>query len=161
MEIAVKYDDASWHYGGEFPDDLPDEAGATHISMYLCWAVLSGLGSEMHADGSEEVVKLKSRSLTPREYFLRVCDGKMTDEDFNADGNDFAQAYFALEDEGYADDYADVFDEVEGIYYVQDTWDNYDFLCPLLDRTLAAWRATQSLCQIEGPNSHPEPDRKP
>ena len=24
----MKYDDASWHYGGNFPKDLPTEAGA-------------------------------------------------------------------------------------------------------------------------------------
>ena len=29
----AKYDDASWHYGGDFPDDLPEENGATHIGM--------------------------------------------------------------------------------------------------------------------------------
>ncbi|RML48695.1 DUF7832 domain-containing protein [Pseudomonas avellanae] len=31
----MKYDDASWHYNGNFPSDLPDTAGATHIGMFL------------------------------------------------------------------------------------------------------------------------------
>lgn len=30
---TMKYDDASWHYGGEFPDDLPPTAGATHNTL--------------------------------------------------------------------------------------------------------------------------------
>ena len=29
----MKYDDASWHYNGDFPTDLPVEAGATHIGL--------------------------------------------------------------------------------------------------------------------------------
>ncbi|WP_262497415.1 DUF7832 domain-containing protein [Pedobacter caeni] len=29
----AKYDDASWHYGGDFPKDLPQINGATHIGM--------------------------------------------------------------------------------------------------------------------------------
>jgi hypothetical protein len=33
----MKYDDASWHYGGDFPADLPREAGSTHIAMFLAW----------------------------------------------------------------------------------------------------------------------------
>ena len=33
-----KYDDASWHYGGDFPKDLPIEAGATHTGMFLALA---------------------------------------------------------------------------------------------------------------------------
>ena len=36
----MKYDDASWHYDGNFPADLPDEAGATHIGMFLCWIIM-------------------------------------------------------------------------------------------------------------------------
>ncbi len=31
----MKYDDASWHYGGEFPADSPDEFGGTHIGLSL------------------------------------------------------------------------------------------------------------------------------
>ena len=33
----MKYDDASWHYEGAYPADLPPEAGATHIGMFLAW----------------------------------------------------------------------------------------------------------------------------
>src|SRR6266404_3538306 len=36
----MKYDDASWHYGGDFPEDLPREAGATHTGMFVAWALL-------------------------------------------------------------------------------------------------------------------------
>ena len=28
----MKYDDASWHYGGDFPADLPQEAGVKRWS---------------------------------------------------------------------------------------------------------------------------------
>ncbi|MGN6118448.1 MAG: DUF7832 domain-containing protein, partial [Rhodanobacter sp.] len=43
----MKYDDASWHYGGDFPKDLPDEAGATHTGMFVAWALLSGLAGQI------------------------------------------------------------------------------------------------------------------
>ncbi|WP_441328174.1 DUF7832 domain-containing protein [Mesorhizobium album] len=33
----MKYDDASWHSGGNFPRELPPEAGATHIAMFVAW----------------------------------------------------------------------------------------------------------------------------
>jgi hypothetical protein len=38
----MKYDDASWHYGGDFPTDLPRKAGSTHIALFLACAVLNG-----------------------------------------------------------------------------------------------------------------------
>lgn len=39
----MKYDDASWHVGGDFPKELPPEAGATHIGMFAAWCMLNGL----------------------------------------------------------------------------------------------------------------------
>jgi hypothetical protein len=47
----MKYDDSSWHYGGDvFPEDLPPEAGGTHIGMFLAWAIMNYLESEMHSE---------------------------------------------------------------------------------------------------------------
>ena len=40
----MKYDDASWHYGGDFPSELSSDAGATHIGMFVTWALLVDLG---------------------------------------------------------------------------------------------------------------------
>lgn len=35
VDSFVKYDYASWHYGGDFPEGLPETAGGTHMGMYL------------------------------------------------------------------------------------------------------------------------------
>ncbi len=136
-----KYDDASWHYGGEFPADLADEAGATHIGMFLAWALLTGLGSAEHAGAVEA---LRSRRVTPGQYLLDACDEKLTSDDFNSEGNSFALEYYALDDassRGFIDDY----DEGVGgawptLYHVPDTWATYDALAPLLERRLREWR---------------------
>lgn len=39
----MKNDDASCHYDGTFPKDLPAEAGTTHIGMFVAWAWLKDL----------------------------------------------------------------------------------------------------------------------
>jgi hypothetical protein len=44
----MAYDRADAHYGGNFPSDLPPEAGATHIGMFLAWVILNGLEGEFH-----------------------------------------------------------------------------------------------------------------
>jgi len=60
----MKYDDASWHYGGDFPKDLPNEAGATHIAMFVAWCLLNGLAGEIHTDDfPEEFELLKPQQL--------------------------------------------------------------------------------------------------
>ena len=49
----MKYDDASWHSEGDFPDDLPEEAGGTHIGMFFAWALLSGMGGDEDKDDED------------------------------------------------------------------------------------------------------------
>jgi hypothetical protein len=139
----MKYDDASWHYGGNFPKDLPIEAGATHTGMFVVWALLSGLGGDIHVtDFPDEIPKLHSRSITPGEFFLSTCDGKFTDEDLNEEGNAFAQAYFDFKKGNYLKDYNDTLGrDLKSLYYVKDTWGNYDLLKSQLDRRFADWKS--------------------
>jgi len=138
----MKYDDASWHYGGDFPIDLPDEAGATHTGMFVAWALLTGLAGEIHTkEFPESLEKLRSRAVTPGQFFLEACDGKFTDEDLNEEGNAFAQAYFDLDRGAYLNDYGRILvKDLPSQYHVPDTWVNFELLRPVLDKRLRAWR---------------------
>lgn len=159
----MKYDDASWHSGGEFPADLPPAAGATHSGMFLAWALISGLGGEYHViDSVDDLAQLRARKITPGQYFLVVCDGKFTDEDLSAEGNDFAQAYFDLEKGNFLGDYREFL--VKGLasdYHVPDSWRSFDKLRPVLDRRLANWRrgriASHEDPWPEAPPAEPSP----
>lgn len=140
----MKYDDASWHYGGRFPKDLPIEAGATHTGMFVAWALLSGLAGNIHViDFPDSIPKLRSRSLTPGRFFLEECDGKFTDEDLNDEGNAFTLYYFDdFKKCQYLKDYeANLGRGLEDLYHVKDTWENFDLLRPVLDRRFIEWKA--------------------
>lgn len=141
----MKYDDASWHYGGDFPKDLPDEAGATHSGMFLAWALLSGLAGPIHLnDFPDDLRKLRARQVTPGRFFLDTCDGKFTDEDLDDRGNAFARDYFDLQKGTYLRDYTKVLGgSVPTLYHVKDTWDNFDRVKPVLDRRFSEWEAKQ------------------
>jgi hypothetical protein len=143
----MKYDDASWHYGGNFPADLPDEAGATHSGMFVAWALLAGLSGDIHVtDFPEDIPKLRDRSVTPGAFFLSACDGKFTDEDLSDEGNAFATAYFDFESGSYLADYEstlgqDLPEGRDSLYHISDSWENFDKLKVVLDQRLAEWRA--------------------
>ena len=135
----MKYDDASYHYGGDFPSDLPVEAGATHTGMFVAWALLAGLGGELHTP--EELETLRSRSITPGYFFLHECDGKFIDEDLSEEGNAFAQEYFDFERGSYLKDYERLLlKKLPSLYHVSDTWANFDVLRPVLNKRLEDWR---------------------
>ena len=139
----MKYDDASWHAGGQFPADLAPEAGATHIAMFVAWCVLHGLAGELHTDDlADDLALLQVRELTPGQWLLRACDGKFTDEDVNDDGNGFTAAYFEAEDMLYLEDYQNTLGgELASLYSVPDTWASYDTLAPVIDARYAAWQS--------------------
>jgi hypothetical protein len=141
----VKYDDASWHYGGDFPEDLPDEAGATHTGMFLAWALLEGLGGELHTDEfADDLEKLRTRLVTPGAYFLATCDGKLTNEDLSDEGNAFAEAYYDLEHGEFLSNYEDTLGaDLPTTYHVADTWENFDRLRPVISDRFAQWKAAR------------------
>jgi len=141
----MKYDDASWHYGGDFPTDLPPQAAATHIAMFVSWAVLNGLAGDLHTnDFATDLAQLKSKTITPTEWFLKVCDEKFTDEDLNDEGNLFSQKYYNHESASprahvYFEDYAAAFPEVDIVYAVPDNWQTYDTIAAIISKRFKAW----------------------
>lgn len=140
----MKYDDASWHYGADnFSASLPQEAGATHTGMFVAWAFLAGLAGPLHIeDFPEDIPKLQKRIVTPGAYFYETCDGKFTDEDLNDIGNQFAQHYYDTANGQYLKDYeATLGQEVEELYAVADTWENYDRLSPVIEQRFREWSA--------------------
>jgi len=140
---AIKYDNAAWHYDGKFPKDLPHEAAATHTGMFIAWACLLELAGELHVvDFPDDLPKLRARSITPGMFFWRCCEGKFTNDDLNDEGNAFAQAYYDLKTGKYLADYESTLGEdLEELYFVRDSWENFDRLKPVLDRRFKEWKA--------------------
>lgn len=150
----AKYDDASWHHGGDFPADLPQENGATHIGMFLAWCINNDLVSEYCIeDFAEEVEQVKNRQLTGADFLIDLCDEKFTDEDLNELGNQFATDYYDYDDKkptkfakahaNYLDDYAKLLNNgslENDIYRIENSWENYDLLKPTLDQRFTEWK---------------------
>ncbi len=151
----AKYDDASWHYGGNFPDDLPEINGATHIGMFLTWFIENGLLSEEVAeDCKDDIERIKDRTLTGAEFLMNNFDGKLTDDDLNELGNNFAMAYYEEETSfsnshsDYLGDYAKIFKikvvnniiDQKSLYRIENSWKNYDLLKPCINKRFEEWK---------------------
>ncbi len=137
----MKYDDASWHFGADNFGDLPEINGYTHTGTFVAWAMLNDLAGELHTDEwPEEIDKLKSREISPAEYFRKNCDGKFTDEDLNDRGNKFAQSFF---ENDYFSVYAEAADpqgQYDNIYEIPSNWETYDKVAPQLDQAFNHWK---------------------
>lgn len=144
----MKYDDARWHYGGDFPAELPPEAGSTHIGMFLAWAILNDrINPELADEAAEDVQAVRERRMTGAQFLRAACDEKFTDQELDGIGNAFAQSYYQADDgDGYGA-YIDDYEEIllggnDSIYYVADTWDNYDRIALAIGRRFDARKAT-------------------
>lgn len=137
----IKFDDASWHTEGEFPSDLPAKSGATHIGMFVAWAINRGqLDENLRKEALEEFQAVRQHRLTGRDFVLRVLDGRLADEDLSLSVGQFASDYY---DPNYYEDYLGLFPEVPSLYHVADTWQNYAKVERMLDRRFSDWSATR------------------
>ena len=151
----AKYDDASWHYGGDYPKELPAENGATHIGMFLSWCIQNDLTSKELADyAATEIQQLKDGKITGAAFLLRVCDEKLTSYELSDTGKSFADDYYEGETafsnryNGYMDDYLDVFDqkaenlgfEYETVYHIEDTPENYNLIKDIISQRFKEWQ---------------------
>ncbi|MGB4812195.1 MAG: hypothetical protein WBP13_06900 [Methylophilaceae bacterium] len=155
----MAFDRMDWHYGGDYPTGLPTVNGGTHIGMFLAWVIEHQLVGDMHLKDSKVALKkLLAREITGRDFLVSECDEKFWDEDLNAQGLAFTKDYyvgdtaFADQHNDYLKDYCDLFNahaeangfKYESTYHIENTWDNYDKLKPIIDQRFAQWQVWTS-----------------
>jgi hypothetical protein len=130
-------DKMKWHAEGEaFPAGLPREHAATHMGMFLAWAIANHLAGDKHAAENPLVRRLQERALTPGEYFRQVCGEWLQDVDFNTRGEAFADALY----DEYLYEYGYLFAcDLDSLYHAPDDWETYDLVRETLDWLLDKW----------------------
>ena len=136
----MAYDRADWHYGGDYPKDLPPENGGTHIGMFLAWIITRNLESALLREVSPIALDaVRKREITGRDYLFDQCDEKFIDQDVSDEGNAFTQAYY--EANTYLEDYERVLGQgLASLYEVPDTWANFDVIAPVIDDRFRRWK---------------------
>lgn len=151
----AKYDDASWHYGGNYPEDISNENAATHIGIFLTWCIDNDLISEFQIEeAGDDVEKVRNKTLIGADFLMMYCDEKLTDEDLNDLGNEFANDYYNDETEfakqygSYLNDYSIFFNEkakaenkiYPSLYHIKNSWNNYNLIKPIIDKRFLEWK---------------------
>ena len=138
-------DRADWHYGGQYPKDLPAENGGTHIGIYLAWVINSDLGSEELLEYvAAKLPAFQRREITGRDLLLKELDEKFFSSLLSEEGQAFTTAYY--ESNQYVQDYAEALGTgLESLYHVKDSWDNYDRIAQTIDQRLATWRDSRAV----------------
>ena len=137
-------DRADWHYGNDFPENLPEENGGTHIGMYLNWIIDNELIGKFHLTESKDgIEKVKSGEITGRDFLFDYCDGKFWNEELNEIGLEFTESYYSSDK--YFGDYAKVLaNELDNIYEVKDNRQNYSLIKEKLDQRFNKWNSRKN-----------------
>ncbi len=140
----MAYDRADFDYSSE-AEPLPKGHAATHIGMFLAWAILNGLENEFHRQRSPALLdQVRRRQITGRQFFENACQEQFAEKDLNPDGNAFAEWYYrdqAGERGLYFEDYKKTLAKgLPSFWHVADTWANYDKLAPVITRRYELWK---------------------
>ncbi|MES2952368.1 MAG: formylglycine-generating enzyme family protein [Pseudomonadota bacterium] len=162
----MKHDDYEYYFLNFGNEGLSQEAGATHIGMFIAWAISRDLVVERDSDDYVVwLAKVLRREVTGRDFLLHWCAGKLHSDDLNADGNAFATHSYT---ESYLRCYCKVFG-LEGsktadeLCSVEDSWSNFDKLAPVLDELFLSkmGRAAGKRQSVEFSLVPPGPEHKP
>jgi hypothetical protein len=126
-------------------DPLPPGHAATHIGIFLAWAVLNGLAGDWHRlNSTQHIERLQRREITGAQFFFAVCGDRFSEKDLNPEGNLFTRAYY---ENGpgkrglYFKDYAEMLSaELPSFWHVEDTWENFDLLAPIITQRFETWK---------------------
>ena len=140
----MSYDRANFDYSTE-ADPLPKGHAATHVGMFLAWAVINELHSDFLRDHYEELLaKLRRREITGRQFFEAACSERFSERDLNEEGNAFAQHYY-VDEAGkrgaYFADYKKVLAAgLPSFWHVANTWENYEKIAAVISRRYEEWK---------------------
>ena len=91
------------------------------------------------------MAQLQQRTITGRDFLISCCDGGFNAVFLGENGLAFTLMYydqlspFVKEHGDYMHDYASVFDNYDDIYFVEDTWESYERIAPVITRQFNEW----------------------
>ncbi len=141
MTSPIVYDKAKYHFDGKFPIDLPREQAYIHTGMYLGWIIDNNLCSEEFKNETiDEILQFKQKEITGTQIYIS-WDGALVDDMLNDEANAFSAYYFDFEKGQYLHDYEELLaKDLESLYHVKDSWENYYTLKSRIDERFREWK---------------------
>src|SRR5262245_18646228 len=97
---------------------------------------MKGWAGELHTEEEPDAVAAVIQgTMSGTDFLFKYCDGKLTDEDFNDDGNAIAELYYG-ENGHYLNDYAANFADL--MYTAPESAHDFNRYCRMFDERLAS-----------------------
>jgi hypothetical protein len=136
-------DRADWHYGADnFPEDLPEENGATHMGWFVRWAIGRRLFVKEDDTLDEMIEAVRAGTISGRVFVMDQLDGKLWPRDLSEEGLAFAESQY----DEYLGDVGNlaVTLDLDSPYHFEDNEENYRKMAAVLDERWAQHAADTS-----------------
>lgn len=130
-----------WRADGDFPVELDELAGGTHIGFFLHWLVTRDhLGEEQMEDDDSrnDAVAVKNGEITGRDFLFKNCDGKLWEADVSKNVLSFVLWYYG--EYVYFDDLGKHLSKYETIYHAEDSLENALIVSEIIDARYEQWK---------------------
>ena len=142
----VVFDKAKWHINDNFPTDLDPYQSYIHTGLYVCWLVDTDLyENDFKNNFQQSIDRLLKRQSTPVNFYAEQLDGIFDASGLAQEAIKFTTQYFDFEKGQYIQDYLialDPNDQQPSMFYIADTWNNYNKLKPIIDNRFMEWKQT-------------------
>ena len=142
---VITIDKVDWHIDASFPKQLSAHAAGTHIGMFVTWVFNNNLEGESYKYKprlNEFVCFVKSRQMTGTDFLCGMMYEKFYEDDLSHEGVEFVRYYYIHE---YFNDYEKALVKtLPSLYYVEDSWENYDKIAKYVDLAFKKWRESNS-----------------
>lgn len=139
------YDKVAW-YGAACPDDVGLGAYVP-FGFLLGWLIeheLVSEGFQVDEDLGAACAEFKSRVTTGPSIYCDMLAGVLTDVDLTDEGNRFMKWYIKRFHGDFADTFCGGGEFDDRCFRVEDTWENYERICKVIDGQYESWKSGSS-----------------
>jgi len=140
---SAVYGNADYQTGEPDDPQYKAEWGASHLALFVAWAVNHDL---LSAKLRKPAAAVKARRARPLEWLFAHRDGRLAEADLTEAGTRFARYYYGTPAEGlragegsYLQDFIATLKGGDDTALVEDSRENYDDLAPIIDQRHAAF----------------------
>ncbi|ANQ48513.1 hypothetical protein KMW28_10540 [Flammeovirga yaeyamensis] len=127
------------YFGNDYPEDLSLDQAYLHIGHFFGWVIANDLYSEEYEDDfGSQILYFSRKEITPI-ILAETLDGILDIDLFDDDIKPFVLEYYCSGQ--YLNDYKDaLLKELESMFHIQDTWDNFSIMSKLLNQRYDMWK---------------------
>jgi hypothetical protein len=143
IDSSYVFDKAKYHFESVELDNLSDSQAFVHTAFFIVWCVEQDLiNDQFKQKFKNQIDKMKSRQVSPTKLYQDM-DGVFIGGILTLEGYNFAMKYFHFSNGQYLKDYEKLKSltrKSKSIYWVEDSWTNYEIVRELLDKKYSKWK---------------------